>query len=146
MLDKLFVSLIFAQSISNNSRIRKTIVGVEKMSIGERMAKLRKDEDLGQKVLADVLNVSVATVSNYENDFHAPDLQTLIKIAKFYDVTVDYLLELSDSRVNSEIMSQKFVNDVTYANVLSKLKALSPINRLHLLSYLDYLVQSKNKG
>ena len=116
------------------------------MSIGERMAKLRKDEDLGQKVLADVLNVSVATVSNYENDFHAPDLQTLIKIAKFYDVTVDYLLELSDSRVNSEIMSQKFVNDVTYANVLSKLKALSPINRLHLLSYLDYLVQSKNKG
>lgn len=53
---------------------------------------LRKKMDIGQKELAAFLNVSVGTISNYENGVHSPDMETLIRIADFYDVSTDYLL------------------------------------------------------
>ena len=53
---------------------------------------LRKKMNIGQKELAAFLNVSVGTISNYENGVHSPDMETLIKIADFYDVSTDRLL------------------------------------------------------
>lgn len=53
---------------------------------------LRKKMDIGQKELAAFLNVSVGTISNYENGVHSPDMETLVKIADFYDVSIDRLL------------------------------------------------------
>ena len=45
--------------------------------MGETLATLRKEKGLGQKQLAALLNMSVGTVSNYENNVHSPDLATL---------------------------------------------------------------------
>ena len=42
--------------------------------VGPILAKLRKEKGLGQKELSALLNLSVGTISNYENSVHAPDL------------------------------------------------------------------------
>ena len=55
------------------------------MTTGEILAELRRDKNIGQKELATFLRVSVGTVSNYENDVHAPDLRTLCRLADFFD-------------------------------------------------------------
>lgn len=67
------------------------------MTTGRILTELRKEKEIGQKELAVYLNVSVGTVSNYENDVHSPDLSTLCKLADFFGVTTDYLLGRTSS-------------------------------------------------
>ena len=60
--------------------------------IGDILANLRREKGIGQKEMASLLNLSVGTISNYENGVHSPDLNTLCRLADFFDVTADYLL------------------------------------------------------
>lgn len=61
------------------------------MSIGERIADLRKAKDLSQGQLADALDVSRQAVSKWENDQASPDTLKLIKLADVLDTEVEYL-------------------------------------------------------
>ena len=51
------------------------------MELGNLLASLRKERGVLQKEVATYLNVTVATVSNYEKGVHAPDLNTLSMLA-----------------------------------------------------------------
>ena len=62
--------------------------------IGERLADLRKDKKLSQKELAEKLKISTYTVSSYEREKSTPDDEMKIKIANFFNVSLDYLLGL----------------------------------------------------
>lgn len=57
---------------------------------------MREDMDLTQKQVADMLNCSQQVYSNYEPGQRGIPTDILIKIAKLYNVTTDYLLGLSD--------------------------------------------------
>lgn len=61
------------------------------MSIGERIAQLRKDQNLSQGDLADALAVSRQAVSKWENDQSAPDSLKMIKLAEVLDTDIEYL-------------------------------------------------------
>lgn len=61
-------------------------------TLGDRIKQLRKDSKLTQKELGDKLNVGKSTISQYENNINTPDIDTLKKISKIFDVPVDYLL------------------------------------------------------
>lgn len=60
--------------------------------IYKNIRNLREDRDLRQKDLAAMLNVSQNTYSQYETGVIELTASTLIKLADFYDVSVDYLL------------------------------------------------------
>ena len=64
----------------------------------ERLRDMREDRDLYQSDIAKILNVSQQTYSRYENDDISIDKDSLIKLALFYNTSVDYLLELTDER------------------------------------------------
>ena len=57
---------------------------------------LREDNDYRQRELAEVLNVSQNTYSQYENGVIELTAEHLIKLADFYHVSVDYLLGRTD--------------------------------------------------
>lgn len=61
-----------------------------------RIRDLREDRDLKQKDLADYLNCSQVCYSRYENGQRDIPLETISKIADFYNVSVDYLLNRTD--------------------------------------------------
>ncbi len=61
------------------------------MSIGERIADLRKAQNLSQGQLADALEISRQAVSKWENDQASPDTLKLIKLAEVLDTEVEYL-------------------------------------------------------
>lgn len=61
------------------------------MSIGERIADLRKNRNLSQGQLADALDISRQAVSKWENDQASPDTLKLIKLAEVLDTEVEYL-------------------------------------------------------
>ena len=63
------------------------------MTIGKRIALLRKEKGLTQEELAQHMGVSPQAVSKWENDQTCPDISALPKLARLLGVTVDELLE-----------------------------------------------------
>ena len=61
-----------------------------------RIRDLREDRDLKQQDLADYLNCSQVCYSRYENGQRDIPLEKISKIADFYNVSVDYLLNRTD--------------------------------------------------
>lgn len=64
----------------------------------EQIKNLRMLKGINQVELAKALGVTKQSISNWENDNIMPSIDMLIKIAKFFDVTTDYLLGLSNNR------------------------------------------------
>ncbi|MEY8413737.1 helix-turn-helix domain-containing protein [Lachnospiraceae bacterium WCA-9-b2] len=80
---------------------------------GDMIKNLRQSRSLNQVQLADSLNVSKQTVSNWENNNILPSIEMLVKISQFFSVSTDYLLEL-DSRSYIEVTG---LTDVQLAHV-----------------------------
>ena len=60
------------------------------------MKELRKKRRISQVKLSIDLNISQNTISRYENSIREPDFSTLILIADYFDVSIDYLLGRTD--------------------------------------------------
>ena len=63
-----------------------------------RLKDLREDGDITQKTLAEYLHVRQNTYSQYENGQRQLPVEILIKLAKFYNTSTDYLLGLTDEK------------------------------------------------
>lgn len=63
-----------------------------------RIREIREDKDLNQTEVAKILNVSQVAYSFYEIGKRQLPIDLLIKLAKFYNTSTDYLLELTDER------------------------------------------------
>lgn len=76
---------------------------------GDILKQIRIDAGLKQSELADKLNISTSTIGMYEQNRRNPDPETLKKIATYFDVSVDFLLE----HISSEkILSKKAEKDI----------------------------------
>lgn len=62
------------------------------MTLGKRIAYLRRQKELKQEDVAQALGVSAQAVSKWENDQTCPDISLLPKLARLLDVSVDELL------------------------------------------------------
>ena len=62
----------------------------------DRLKLLRENKKISNKELADALNVDVATISNYESGRRNPKNETLLQLADFFNVSIDYLLGRTD--------------------------------------------------
>src|SRR5690554_612537 len=62
------------------------------MTTGQRLAKLRKENNYTQEELGELLDVSRQSISKWESDQAFPETQKLIELSKLYQTSVDYLL------------------------------------------------------
>lgn len=79
------------------------------MGLGARMKQLRTERRMKQSELAEVLGMTVATISAYENETRTPDINTTAKIANYFNVTIDNLIGRkveSDSDLKDLIRNQ----------------------------------------
>lgn len=67
-----------------------------KIYLGQRLKELREEKGYTQKQLADKFGINSVTYLHYEKEQREPPLSLIADIAKFYGVSVDYLLGLSD--------------------------------------------------
>ena len=63
-----------------------------------RIRELREDNDLYQKDIAKILNISQQQYARYESEENQLSYDDLIKLAKFYNTSIDYLLYETDER------------------------------------------------
>ncbi|MBQ3571950.1 MAG: helix-turn-helix transcriptional regulator [Clostridia bacterium] len=64
--------------------------------MAERLRLLRHEKELDQNTLAKELQLSNASISYWENAKQEPSASALFKLASFFNVSVDYLLGLTD--------------------------------------------------
>ena len=61
------------------------------MGFGERLRKARMEKGMRQEDIGKVVHVGKSTVSQWENNIHVPDLETITKIANHLNISVDWL-------------------------------------------------------
>ena len=66
------------------------------ISFTKRVNELRTAAGLSQKALAEIINTTNSSICDWERGRSQPDLQTLANIAAYFEVSVDYLLGISE--------------------------------------------------
>jgi len=88
------------------------------MSIGTTIKKLRRDRNITQEHLAEMLGVSTNAVSQWECDKTAPDISHLPILASIFEVSADILLEIDVSKSKKQAEIKEFT--VRYAELHSQ--------------------------
>ncbi len=81
------------------------------MTLGNKLQNLRKERNMSQEDLANLLNISRQAISKWELDQSLPDTANIIAISKIFNVTTDYLLldKEPSSVVSGKSVSKKFI-------------------------------------
>ncbi|MTI59106.1 MAG: helix-turn-helix domain-containing protein [Firmicutes bacterium] len=102
------------------------------MSLGNMIRKLRKEKNMTQTELGQKINVAKSTISQYENNINTPDIKTIQKLAKIFEVSISYLLEETTER-NTYQINPELANYLTKVSerkdlqlLFEKTKDLSP--------------------
>lgn len=96
----------------------------------EKLKELRRINNLRQKDIAKILNISVTGYASWEQGLSEPNIENLIKLADFYNTTVDYLINREEEDGRVIIQEPELPNDEKkllddYRALPSELKALS---------------------
>ncbi|ENK0556060.1 helix-turn-helix transcriptional regulator [Clostridium botulinum] len=75
--------------------------------IGDRIRALRKERGEKQELIALKINKKRNTVSEYENGCKYPNIFTVIELARYFNVSTDYLLAFVDEKYDSK--DDKFI-------------------------------------
>lgn len=92
--------------------------------MGEKLKSLRIEKKLTQKQVADRIGLAISAVSFYESGTRYPSYDVLVKLARIFHVSTDYLLGMTDTR-NVDVTG---LND----------------NEIELVSQLVDMLRSKN--
>lgn len=113
------------------------------MFSGENLKTLREQKNLSQKVLGEELDVSDTMISMYEQNKKQPSLPTITKMAKFFNVSVDYLIGLKDDQDDKDDIPENI------KAVARNLMDLPEANRKLAIDMIDYMSntgkEAKNK-
>lgn len=108
-------------------------------NVGKIMSELRAERNMGQKELAILLNVSIGTISNYENNVHTPDPDMLGKIADIFGVTIDYLVGRTGYRCPPESLQKHITKDYTISGFVNTVLSLDAGSRNSVTDFANYL-------
>ncbi len=97
-----------------------------------RIKELRQEVGLSQLDLANIVNTTQKNISNWENGLNEPDFSTLIKFAKYFGVSVDYLLGVEEDLSNDEPSLT-----ATDRKLLKHLRALPQEKKNALIKFLE---------
>ncbi|MGB9780652.1 helix-turn-helix domain-containing protein [Caldanaerobacter sp.] len=87
-----------------------------------RIKDLRAEKGISQNELAKALGLTQQAISAYENGLREPDLETLQKIADFFNVSIDYLLGRSDIRNPTDEITEAVEDDPELLEFWNELK------------------------
>ncbi len=103
------------------------------MTLGIRLKELRTAQKKTQQQVANIIGVAKSTYSLYESDKREPNVLTLKKLAKAFQTTGDYLLELDAFDDNDEILQDNF-------NILPLMNQLNDEGQEKVIEYAEGLI------
>lgn len=100
------------------------------MSFSKRLIAARKDKELSQGELADMVDSTSITIGRYERDEVKPPLEAAAKIAAALGVSLDYLAGLTDNEVDAAML-----------NKILDIQLLNEDDRRHIMTTIDALLR-----
>lgn len=101
------------------------------VSIGERITQLRKAKNWSQDELAKEVQSSRVMIGKYERGDNLPSIEVIVKLAKAFDVSVDYLLgEGLNATYDKEMVKR-----------LDELENLPPDEKKRIFDYMDLIIR-----
>ena len=94
---------------------------------------LRQCEKISQQQLADNIMVSQQSVNKYENHNIEPDIDTLIKIADYFNVSLDYLV----GRTAKEEICNNFDLNTAEMSMMKNFRKLSAEQKMCIMNLID---------
>lgn len=73
------------------------------MQFGDVLRELLEEKEMSQKQLADELNLLAPTLGRYIRNEREPDIETIKTIAKYFNVSTDYLLDFHTGKTHSHM-------------------------------------------
>ncbi|WP_144514383.1 helix-turn-helix domain-containing protein [Bacillus thuringiensis] len=105
---------------------------------GTRLHTLRKERKLRQEDMAKQLGIARTTYAMYEQGNREPDYNTLIKIATFFEVSIDYLLGTTEIRKVTDLQ------DPELYQWLKDIKNTTPQKREELKKFWEFIIQRED--
>lgn len=84
------------------------------MNMADRIQYLRKAKGISQEELADKVGVSRQAVSKWESEQSTPDLDKVITMSEYFDVTTDYILKGIEPVADNDIKSSELTSKILY--------------------------------
>ena len=75
----------------------------------QRIQDLRTDADMSQKQLSEILHISQRSYSHYETGSRNIPVEMLIRLANYYDISVDYLVGRTDKKEMNKYVKSLFL-------------------------------------
>ena len=83
------------------------------MEFGNRLRKLRNQNGLSQKEVAIAISVSVNAISQYETNKRFPEPDVLVHLCKYYKISADYLLGLTEQQRSPQTTGEVLENTLS---------------------------------
>lgn len=109
------------------------------MTFADRLRDLRQDHDMQQTQLAEMLNLKSSAISKYEKNITQPSIDTLIKLSHIFDVTIDYLVGISDEEKPHAINISPFES-----NIILRFRKLNYENQIRIDERINLLLEAQN--
>jgi len=106
-----------------------------------RLKELRKDCKVTQLQIAEYLGVSRPTYTRYENGEREPNIETIIKIAKYFNISIDYLFGI-ESPINVDTSNPLSIGlqlEGMDVEIYKCAKDLSDVDKSNVLRYIDFI-------
>lgn len=92
----------------------------QSLNFSNRLKTLRKEKNISQQELAEEIKISRTSIGYYENEKRNPDLKILIKLADFFEVSLDFLAGKSNLRKNAEQITNEIeISDAIKEKILN---------------------------
>lgn len=102
----------------------------------DNLRQIREKKGFTQTKLSVDIEVSQELISHYETGKSKPNIETLIKLAEYFNCSTDYLLERTNNPSTVKDLNTK---DIEINNIIDKYNSLSTENKKQFSNYLDYL-------
>lgn len=99
------------------------------MEFKYRLRDLRREKNLTGAELGKILNLKKTTISSWENGKSYPEVETLLKLAKYFDVSLDYLMGLNNATPEDKSILDNLTSEELFA----------------VKSYIEFLKEKKEK-
>ena len=125
------------------------------MTMGEKIAALRKEQGITQEAMAESLKVTRQSVSRWEMDAAFPEMEKLIRLSRLLGCSIDFLLNedmRQDSKSDAEVSAQdcfRFIRECTYfflATSVGGKPKLRPMGFVYADDETLYLATDSRKG
>lgn len=107
------------------------------MKFAERLKELRLEKEMQQTELAEMLNLRSSAISKYEKGITQPSIETLIKLSEIFEVTIDYLVGVSNEKNPYKNMNLTPAE----ANLIDRFRSLNYENKIRIDERINHLFE-----